>query len=48
MNSFEKLIPRIRRVNETGIVMCHPNPSSLKDLLHQLLAELLAGSPTLR
>lgn len=47
MSNFKKLIQRIRRVNETEIVMCHPDPSSLKDLLLHLLGELLADSPTL-
>lgn len=47
MNSFKKLIPRIRRVNEIDIMMYHPDLSSLKDLLLQLLGELLADSPTM-
>ena len=42
----EKLIPRIRRVHEADFVMCHPDRSSLKDLMPKQQGVLLADSLT--
>lgn len=46
-HGYGKLIPRKRKVHKVDTVMCHPDPTSLRDLLPHLLRVLLADSPTL-